>query len=87
MSSAIPDALVLQGGDGGVHLVLRLLDAVRWHAFQAAPASSGVTFETVIATLWPTGHVGKSSGPRTHGRGRLAIALDALEATPRAMCE
>lgn len=43
-----------------------------------------MTFETVIATLSATGHVGKSSGPRTHGRGTLAIALDALEATARA---
>lgn len=41
------DALILQGGDGAVHLVLRLRDAVRWHAFQAAPASHGVTFETI----------------------------------------
>lgn len=77
----------MQGGDGAVHLVVRLRDAVRWHAFQAAPASPGVTFETVIATLSATGHVGNSSDPRTHGRGRLAIALDALEATPRALRE
>jgi hypothetical protein len=41
------DALILQGGDGAAHLVLRLRDALRWHAFQATPPRPGVTFDTV----------------------------------------